>query len=64
MNETSRNQSAELKTLGLKATGPRMKILELFQRISEQVECVFRYLSAEDVYRMLVEENWRRYTAF
>lgn len=62
MNETSRNQSTELKTLGLKATGPRMKILELFQRISEQGEGVqgegvVRHLSAEDVYRMLVEEK-------
>lgn len=57
VNETSRNQSTELKTLGLKATGPRMKILELFQRISEQGEGVVRHLSAEDVYRMLVEEK-------
>lgn len=41
----------ELQSLGLKATGPRMTILDLFRRSSE------RHLSAEDVYRLLLAEN-------
>ncbi len=41
----------ELKNTGLKATLPRLKILELFQK-SE-----LRHLSAEDVYRLLVAEH-------
>lgn len=40
-----------LKTIGLKATLPRLKILELFER-SE-----VRHLSAEDVYRLLLKDN-------
>ncbi len=40
-----------LKDTGLKATLPRLKILDLFQRSSE------RHLSAEDVYRLLVAEE-------
>lgn len=43
--------STELKSAGLKATLPRMKILEIFQQ-SEQ-----RHLSAEDVYRLLLEQQ-------
>ncbi|MGY8525880.1 ferric iron uptake transcriptional regulator [Paracidovorax citrulli] len=42
---------AELKNIGLKATVPRLKILEIFQT-SEQ-----RHLSAEDVYRILLNEQ-------
>jgi len=42
---------SELKTMGLKATLPRLKILEIFQK-SEQ-----RHMSAEDVYRHLLSEN-------
>ena len=41
----------EIKSTGLKATGPRLKILEIFQN-SEQ-----RHLSAEDVFRILVQEG-------
>ena len=41
----------ELKNTGLKATIPRLKILEVFQRSSE------RYLTAEDVYRVLLQER-------
>jgi Fur family ferric uptake transcriptional regulator len=37
-----------LKTTGLKATTPRLKILELFQTSSQ------RHLSADDVYRSLL----------
>ncbi|MGH8671459.1 MAG: ferric iron uptake transcriptional regulator [Burkholderiales bacterium] len=41
----------DLKTAGLKATLPRVKILELFEQSS------VRHLSAEDVYRMLMNEG-------
>ena len=41
----------DLKTIGLKATLPRLKILELFER-SE-----VRHLAAEDIYRMLTAEG-------
>jgi len=48
----SKNRSSsELKDSGLKATAPRLKILEIFQRHSS--ESGERHLSAEDVYRML-----------
>ncbi|SCU74585.1 DNA-binding transcriptional dual regulator of siderophore biosynthesis and transport [Cupriavidus necator] len=42
---------ADLKNIGLKATVPRLKILEIFQT-SEQ-----RHLSAEDIYRILLNEH-------
>ncbi|AWB34170.1 ferric iron uptake transcriptional regulator [Orrella marina] len=45
------NDQSDLKTVGLKATFPRLKILDVFRR-SEQ-----RHLSAEDVYRLLLAEN-------
>jgi Fur family transcriptional regulator, ferric uptake regulator len=41
----------ELKNLGLKATVPRMKILEVFQHRRQ------RHMSAEDVYRELLADN-------
>jgi Fur family transcriptional regulator, ferric uptake regulator len=41
----------DLKSSGLKATGPRLKILEVFQRASQ------RHLTAEDVYRLLLAEH-------
>ncbi len=41
----------ELKASGLKATLPRLKILEIFQRSS------VRHLSAEDVYKLLLTED-------
>lgn len=44
-------QSRNLKEMGLKATLPRLKILELFER--SQV----RHLGAEDVYRLLINEG-------
>lgn len=40
-----------LKSKGLKATVPRLKILELFERAD------VRHLSAEDVYRILLNED-------
>ena len=41
----------DLKTIGLKATAPRLRILELFEK--SQV----RHLSAEDVYKILLKEG-------
>ena len=40
-----------LKNMGLKATFPRLKILELFETST------LRHMSAEDVYKMLIAEN-------
>ena len=42
---------ADLKSSGLKATLPRLKILEIFQ------SSTVRHLSAEDVYKLLLAEN-------
>lgn len=41
----------QLKDSGLKVTGPRLKILDLFETHSEE------HLSAEDVYRILLDEG-------
>jgi Fur family ferric uptake transcriptional regulator len=41
----------ELKNTGLKATIPRLKILEVFQRSTQ------RHLTAEDVFRVLLKER-------
>ena len=41
----------ELKNTGLKATLPRLTILELFQRGKN------RHMTAEDIYRLRLEEN-------
>jgi Fur family ferric uptake transcriptional regulator len=41
----------ELKSTGLKATLPRLKILDVFQRGSQ------RHMTAEDVFRVLLEER-------
>lgn len=43
---------AELKKFGLKVTLPRVKILEILERIDEQ-----HHLTAEDVYKMLLEQG-------
>ncbi|WP_040719445.1 ferric iron uptake transcriptional regulator [Oxalobacter paraformigenes] len=45
------NNPADLKATGLKATLPRLKILNIFQKNAE------RHLSAEDVYRLLLSDN-------
>ena len=45
------NNIDELKNTGLKATLPRLKILEIFQ-IGKQ-----RHMTAEDVYRLLLEDR-------
>jgi Fur family transcriptional regulator, ferric uptake regulator len=41
----------ELKSTGLKATLPRLKILEVFQNAKQ------RHMTAEDVYRVLLTEH-------
>ena len=45
------SNSQSLKSIGLKATFPRLKILELFEKSD------VRHLTAEDVYRLLINEN-------
>ena len=45
------NNADELKSSGLKATLPRIKILELFQ------QSTLRHLTAEDVYKVLLQEG-------
>ena len=44
-------QSHDLKTIGLKATLPRLKILNLFEHTD------VRHLTAEDVYKVLLQEG-------
>ena len=41
----------ELKNTGLKATLPRLKVLEVFQKAT------LRHMTAEDVFRVLLEER-------
>lgn len=41
----------ELKSTGLKATLPRLKILEIFQKGTQ------RHMTAEDVFRVLLEDR-------
>ena len=45
------SEPRELKETGLKVTGPRLKVLDLFQHSRE------RHLTAEDVYRKLLDEH-------
>ena len=45
------SESNDLRTIGLKASLPRLKVLDLFQHSPQ------RHLSAEDVYKMLLGEN-------
>lgn len=45
------NKIDELKSTGLKATLPRLKILEIFQKGAQ------RHMTAEDVFRVLMEER-------
>ena len=45
------NRTEEIKNSGLKATLPRIKILEIFQKTSQ------RHMTAEDVYKALLLED-------
>ena len=47
--------SEDLKSSGLKATAPRLKILELFHKTQQTGSN--RHVTAEDVYRLLLAEN-------
>lgn len=49
----------DLKTIGLKVTGPRLRILALFERTSERSGdgASERHLAAEDIYRHLAAEG-------
>jgi Fur family ferric uptake transcriptional regulator len=51
MSKNMPNNPSELKASGLKATLPRLKILDIFQTAE------VRHLSAEDVYKMLLADN-------
>lgn len=51
MNRTTTTRAAELKTSGLRATLPRLKVMEIFERAEH------RHLSAEDVYKVLLNEH-------
>jgi Fur family ferric uptake transcriptional regulator len=55
MAHRSAPTSDNLKSSGLKATLPRLKILEVFERTS--AERGVRHLSAEDVYKALMAEE-------
>lgn len=45
------SNAQDLKTMGLKVTAPRLKILDLFEKSA------VRHLSAEDIYRLLIGEG-------
>jgi Fur family transcriptional regulator, ferric uptake regulator len=45
------SKASDLKDAGLKATGPRLKILSLFETSGQ------RHMTAEDVYRLLLDEH-------
>ena len=45
------NQNEELKQVGLKVTHPRVIILNILQKLTEQ------HVSAEDVYKLLLDSN-------
>jgi Fur family ferric uptake transcriptional regulator len=49
--EPTMNHAEELKSSGLKATLPRIKILEVFQQAAQ------RHMTAEEVYKVLLNEG-------
>lgn len=57
MNQAPEKQSNsfDLRGLGLKVTGPRLKILDIFKSRAEKGEP--GHLSAEEVYRLLEDEG-------
>jgi Fur family transcriptional regulator, ferric uptake regulator len=55
MAQRAAPKSTDLKNIGLKATLPRLKVLEIFQRNS--AERGARHMSAEDVYKALIAES-------
>jgi Fur family transcriptional regulator, ferric uptake regulator len=51
MKHAEEKHAEELKNSGLKATLPRIKVLEIFQTSAQ------RHMSAEDVYKVLLAED-------
>lgn len=49
--QSAMNRTDEIKNSGLKATLPRIKILEIFQKSAQ------RHMTAEDVYKALLTED-------
>ncbi|MBR7001050.1 MAG: ferric iron uptake transcriptional regulator [Neisseriaceae bacterium] len=49
--EIAMGHTEQIRSLGMKVTGPRLKILSLFETHPEE------HLSAEDVYRLTLEED-------
>jgi Fur family ferric uptake transcriptional regulator len=45
-------QTADLRKVGLKVTLPRLKILEILESAGDR-----HHLTAEDIYRVLIEQN-------
>src|SRR5258706_10428734 len=51
LSRSAMPESKDLRNMGLKATLPRLKVLDLFQNSTQ------RHMSAEDVYKLLLNEN-------
>ncbi len=51
MHKSTTARAEELKTSGLKATLPRLKVMEIFQRADQ------RHLTAEDVFKALLNDH-------
>ncbi len=51
MSKPAMSKPHDLKTIGLKATLPRLKILDLFETSDE------RHMTAEDIYKILLKED-------
>ncbi len=51
MPTSAKTQTSDIKNSGLKATLPRIKILEIFQRAQQ------RHMTAEDVYKALLGDG-------
>lgn len=55
MDRREENNKQNLQELGLKATGPRLKILEIFKNVTQSEHP--RHLSAEEVFKILVADG-------
>lgn len=52
MTDAQTPKNSDLKTMGLKVTLPRLRVLQLFERQPER-----RHLSAEEIYRLLTADG-------
>jgi Fur family ferric uptake transcriptional regulator len=52
MTDAQNPKNSDLKTMGLKVTLPRLRVLQLFERQPER-----RHLSAEEIYRLLTADG-------